>query len=84
VTCVEGFTISHGTITTIESYLLRPDYMPVHKPIQLVCECDNYNTKVLLGYSDGSICLWDTIRKVPLNYFMTELLELRVMDMDAH
>ncbi len=48
--------------------------MPTHKPIQLVTQCDSHNVKVLTGYIDGSICLWDLIRKQPLSYFMTELI----------
>jgi len=47
--------------------------MPTHKPIQTICECDEYGVKVITGYVDGSICLWDTIRKIPISYFMTEL-----------
>jgi len=37
---------------------------------------------VLIGYNDGSICLWDTIHKQPITYFMTELTEVRVLMID--
>jgi hypothetical protein len=53
--------------------------MPVHKPIQLLASCDDHNMRVVTGYFDGSICLWDAIRKAPLGYFMTELTELKII-----
>jgi hypothetical protein len=39
----------------------------------MICQVDPHNVRVLTAYNDGSICLWDAIRKQPLNYFMTEL-----------
>ena len=47
----------------MESYILKPNFMPTHKKIKVVCECDDFNVKMITGYMDGSICVWDTIRK---------------------
>jgi WD40 repeat protein len=55
----------------VESYLFKPVLMPAHKPILTVCPCDPHNVRIFTGYNDGSLCLWDTVRKQPLNYFMT-------------
>lgn len=57
--------------------------MPVHKPISILFECDDYGVRVLTGYNDGSICLWDTIKKTPLSYFITELIELKNVLVDS-
>jgi hypothetical protein len=56
--------------------------MPTHKKIKVVCECDDFNVKMITGYIDGSICVWDTVRKQPLSYFMTELNEIRDLKVD--
>lgn len=58
--------------------------MPTHKPIQLISECDSHNVRIITGYNDGSICLWDTIRKQPLTYFMTELHEINLVLLDSN
>lgn len=39
--------------------------MPTHKPIQIMIPCDDNCVKVITGYNDGSICLWDAIRHKP-------------------
>lgn len=57
--------------------------MAVHKPIQLLASCDDHHVKAVTGYHDGSICLWDLIRKTPLAYFLTELNEVKVIIADA-
>ena len=73
LSCIEGYTLNKGAVTTVESYLLKPVYMPTHKSIQSICPCDSQNVRLITAYSDGSLCIWDTIRRQPLSYFMTEL-----------
>ena len=53
--------------------------MPTHKPIQSICPCDPQNVRLITAYTDGSLCIWDTMRRQPLNYFMTELNEVRTI-----
>ena len=71
LSCVQGFTLSKGGVTTVESYLLQPSFMLTHKTIKCICPCDPQKVKIITGYSDGSLYIWDTIRRQPLNYFMT-------------
>ena len=56
--------------------------MPVHKPVRFLTSCDDHNARVITGYNDGSICIWDAIRRVPLGYFLTELAELKIVLVD--
>lgn len=68
---------------SVESYICRPNYMPTHKPVQLLSSCDEVNMRIITAYNDGSVCLWDAIRKNPLSYFMTELHELKLILNDS-
>jgi hypothetical protein len=36
--------------------------------------------KLVVGYNDGSICIWDIIRQKSLSYLKTELSELRLIE----
>jgi hypothetical protein len=83
LSCVEGFSLNSGSLMAVESFLSRPVYMPVHKPIQLLVACDAHNARVVTGYVDGSICIWDAVRKAPLGYYLTELSELKVILVDS-
>lgn len=84
LSCVEGFSLNDGNLMAVESYLSKPVYMPVHKPIRLLTACDDHNARVVTGYADGSICIWDAIRRAPLGYFLTELAELKVVLVDKN
>ena len=67
---VEGSTITQGNITSIGSFIVTPIMFPVHKPIKCMIKS---NFRLVVGYDDGSICVWHSIKKTPLLYFKTEV-----------
>ncbi len=67
ISAVEGLSLVHENIVTCESFLIQPVMLATHKKIARVCK-SRFN-KVLVAYADGSVCLWDTIRKEPGFYF---------------
>ena len=78
VSAIEGSTITEGIITSIESFIVSPLVFPVHKPIKCLHES---NFRLAVGYNDGSICVWHSIKKTPLLYFKTELIEIKLMEL---
>ena len=73
---VEGSTITKGNITSIGSFIVSPVMFPVHKSIKCIFKS---NFRLVVGYDDGSICVWHSIKKTPLLYFKTELSEIKLM-----
>jgi hypothetical protein len=67
ISAVEGLSLVQEDIVTCESFLIQPVMLATHKKIVKVCK--SRFSKVLVAYSDGSVCLWDTIRKEPGFYF---------------
>jgi len=54
--------------------------LPTHKKITKIFK--SRLGKVLTAYVDGSVCLWDTIRKQVGFYFRSELEQIRGLLMD--
>lgn len=64
-------TLSRNSIITVGSFVVSPFMMQTHKTISCLSYEKNRPVDLLLGYRDGCIALWDSIKKRPIKYYKT-------------
>ena len=74
---LEGNSIYFGNIITLEAFVIYPTVFAVHKPIKHISMHKENPIHVALGYNDGSISIWDIIRKKSLGYLKTEIKTIK-------
>ena len=68
---LEGCTLTSGGVSALGAFVTHPVLFAVHKPIKCMSIHQSNPLKLAVGYSDGSICLWDTLRHKSLYYLQT-------------
>ena len=68
---LEGCTITANGISALGAFITHPVFFAVHKQIKCMSTHHTNPLKLIVGYSDGSICLWDTLRQKSLYYLQT-------------
>lgn len=76
---LEGNTIYSHNIVGLEAFVVHPTIFAVHKPIKLISVKKDNPLHVVFGYTDGSISIWDIIRKKSLGYLKTDIKTIKAL-----
>lgn len=68
---LEGYTVACHGVKALGAFIVYPSIFAVHKPIKCMSLHPDNAFKLVVGYNDGSICIWDIIRAKPLLYLKT-------------
>lgn len=74
---VEGNSLSVDGVTAVGCFVVHPGVFPVHHNIKCMSQHMSHPYKLVVGYEEGSVCVWDLVRQKPLLYLKTELVSIR-------
>ena len=68
---LEGYSLATNGISCLGSFVVSPVLFAVHKKIKCMSSHEGNPLLLAVGYHDGSICLWDTLRQKSMWYLQT-------------
>ena len=68
---LEGCSLMSQGFMALGAFITRPVLFAVHKRIKCMSAHKSNPLKLVVGYEDGSICVWDSLRQKSLCYLQS-------------
>lgn len=68
---LEGNSLAINGVTALGCFITEPTLFAVHHKVKCMAVHGSFPFQLVVGYEDGSVCVWDLIRQKVLHYLKT-------------